>query len=523
MNLPFRTTLALTLLLLAAAPAPAQDADAWVLPRGKLELTGTGVFTHYQRRLGGDGLGSEFAQPFQELALQALGDSLARANVGTRLLWSRLTGGAALPDSLVPGTTSLRLRADIRQVPLTVRYGWRDRITLFATLPIERRAVSSLGPFLLGGNVGLNPDAARNRTALSNIDPALAGYGGGLLLPTRGSQLGDSLQALLRARGTDTLNLPTRTVDFANLQANNQLAAFDSLSNSRGYRFGDVQVGARFLLTPGPPGWPIPDTVQRRAVRTSVGVRGRLPTGARGTTFRTELVPGGGHFGVGVDAFNDVFLSRRWLVSASASFDVLLPANVQRLAFAADRPFPPDTAVRTVRREPGSQLAFNVVPRWRLTRELSFAGQYAFTRSGATTYTGDVLPSPVETLDAWMAHAAGIGARYSTLRAYSLGQAAVPVEVDLSVLSAFAGSGEAPAYSQVRIIGRFHPHRGLLPGPDSIPAPPPVPADTTAPAPAATTPSAEPVTPPAPPATPPATPPGTPTTSVARPPDEEWR
>ena len=484
MNLPFRTCLALTLLLLAAVPAPAQDADAWVLPRGRLEVAGTGAFTHYQRRLGGDGLGSEFAQPFQELALQALGDSLARANVGTRQLWTRLTGGSALPDSLVPGTTSLRLRADVRQVPLTVRYGWRDRITLFATVPIERRAVSSLGPFLLGGNVGLNPDAARNRTALSNIDPALAGYGGGLLLPTRGSQLGDSLQALLRKRGTDTLNLPTRTVDFADLQANQQLAAFDSLSNTRGYRFGDVQVGARFLLAPGPSGWPIPDTVQRRAVRTSVGVRGRLPTGARGTMFRTELVPGGGHFGVGVDAFNDVFLSRRWLVSASASFDVLLPADVQRLAFAADRPFPPDSAVRTVRREPGSQLALNVVPRWRLTREFSFAGQYAFTRTGATTYAGDVLPSPVEALDAWMAHAAGIGARYSTLRAYSLGQAAVPVEVDVSVLSAFAGSDQAPAYSQVRITGRFHPHRGLLPGPDSIPSPPPVPADTTATTPA---------------------------------------
>ncbi|HEX8317212.1 hypothetical protein [Longimicrobium sp.] len=525
MNLPFRTTFALALLLLAAVPAPAQDADAWVLPRGKLEVTGTGVFTHYQRRLGGDGLGSEFAQPFQDLALQALGDSLARANVGTRQLWSRLTGGSPLPDSLDPGTTSLRLRADVRQVPLTVRYGWRDRITVFATLPIERRAVSSLGPFLLGGNVGLNPDAVKNRAALANIDSALAGYGGGLLLPTRGSQLGDSLQALLRKRGTDTLNLPTATVDFANLQANQQLAAFDSLSNSRGYRFGDVQVGARFLLTPGPPGWPIPDTVQRRAVRTSVGVRGRLPTGARGTMFRTELVPGGGHFGLGVDAFNDLFLSRRWLVSASASFDVLLPADVQRLAFAADRPFPPDTAVRTVRREPGSQLAFNVVPRWRLTRELSFAGQYAFTRAGATTYTGDVLPSPVETLDAWMAHAAGIGARYSTLRAYSLGQAAVPVEVDLSVLSAFAGSGEAPAYSQVRIIGRFHPHRGLLPGPDSIPPPPPVPADTTAPAPVATTPATEPATPPTPPpGTPPATPlPIPPTGSNARPPAQERR
>ncbi|HZG43692.1 MAG TPA: hypothetical protein VEY93_12070, partial [Longimicrobium sp.] len=268
MNLPFRTLLALTLLLLAAVPAPAQDADAWVLPRGQLEVAGTGVFTHFQRRLGGDGLGAEFAQPFQGLAVRLLADSLARANVGTRQLWSRLAGGSPLPDSLVPGTTSLRLRADVRQVPLTVRYGWRDRITLFATLPIERRAVSALGPFLLGGNVGLNPDAARNRAALARIDTALAAFGGGLLLPTRGSPLGDSLQARLRARGTDTLNLPARTLDFADLRANQQLAtllgpnaaAFDSLSNSRGYRFGDVQVGARFLLVPGPPGWPIPDT-----------------------------------------------------------------------------------------------------------------------------------------------------------------------------------------------------------------------------------------------------------------------
>jgi hypothetical protein len=487
MDLPFRTALALLLPLLAAAPAAAQSADAWVLPRGRLEVAATGTFTHYDRFLGDRELGSEFAQPFQELTRALLADSLARANTGTRQLWAALTGGGALPDSLRPGTTSLRLRADVRQLPISIRYGWRDRVTLFATVPIERRAVSALGPFLMGGNVGVNPDAAANRAALARIDTALAAYGGGLFLPARGTPLGDSLQARLRRRGRDTLNLPTRAFDYADLVGSGRLgdllqpggrAAFDSLSNSRGYRCGDVQVGARFLLRPGPAAWPLPDTVPRRSVRTAVGVRGRLPTGARGTLFRTELVPGGGHFGLGLDAFNDVFLSRRWLVSASASFDMLFPANVQRLAFAEDRPLPPDSAVRTVRREPGSQLALNVVPRWRLTREFSFAGQYAFTRTGATTYGGDVLPTPVEPLDSWMAHAAGIGARYSTLRAFALGQAVVPVEVDVSYLAAFAGSGSAPAYSQVRITGRFVPHSGLLPAPDTIPPPPPLPADT---------------------------------------------
>lgn len=541
MSLPFRPVLALLLLLLAAVPARAQDADAWVLPRGRLELTGTGVYTHFDHRLGGSVLGAEFVQPFQDVANLLLSDSLAVANAGTRQLVNRLTGGT-LPDSLVPGGTTFGLRTDVRQLPLTVRYGWRSRVTLFVTVPIERRLTAALGPYLVGGNVGLNPDAVANRAALSAIDPTLATFGGGLLLPVRGTRLGDSLQALLRARGTDTLRLPARTLDYPDLLGNTRLAgalseeqaaAFDSLSISRGYQFGDVQVGARFLLVPGPAGWPLPDTVRGRSVRTAVGVRGRLPTGARGTRYLTEVVPGGGHFGVGVDAFNDLFLSRRWLVSASASADMLLPADVQRLGFAEDRPFPADTAIRTVRRSPGAQVMASVVPRWRLTREMSFAAQYALTWTGATTYSGDALPGPVETTESWMAHAAGIGARYSTLRAYTLGQARVPVEVDLSYVGAFAGSGVAPAYNQVRITGRFLPHRGLLPARDSVPPPPPAPADTAARDTTVATPPADappPATaqpaPPAPqqPATPPATPPaGQPRPAPARPPVEKRR
>ncbi|HEX8394602.1 MAG TPA: hypothetical protein VF665_19805, partial [Longimicrobium sp.] len=332
-------------------------------------------------------------------------------------------------------------------------------------------------------------------------------------LPVRGSATGDSLQALLRALRADTLVLPTRPLSYADILGNTTLrgqlsaeevAAFDSLSVNRGYQLGDVEIGARLLLRPGPPGWPVPDTVAARAVRTTVGVRARLPTGVSAQTALTELAPGGGHFGIGLDLLNDVFLSRRWMVTAAATADVLLPADVQRYAFAANRPFPSDTAVRTVRRSPGSRVSLLVQPRWRLTREISFAGQYAFTRTGETSFSGadGILPSPLEPTDSWMAHAAGLNARYSSLRAFTLGETNVPFEVDLAWQRTFAGSGVAPQAGQVRVTGRFFPHRGLLPR-DTPPVPPEpadsaaVPADSTTPPPApATPPSIDPAPPP---------------------------
>ncbi|MBB4639164.1 hypothetical protein [Longimicrobium terrae] len=492
MKYSFRPALALALCAaLAPAAALAQDTEAWVLRRGMVEVSASGVFTHHDRLLGegNPGLGSAFAAPFGELAARATADSLARLDPRLRALFSTLEGAASRPlsEGLTVGETTFRTRVTQRRIPFTLRYGLRDRLTVFATVPLERRGTSSLGPYLVDGNVGLNPNVAVNTAALDSIGGGFADVGRSTLLPLRGSPTGDSLQALLRAMDEDTLILPTRPLSFADILGNpvlngrlaaEEVAAFDSLSGSRGYQLGDVEVGARLLLREGPPGWPNPDTVSAIGVRSTVGVRGRLPTGQSAQTALTELVPGGGHFGIGVDLLNDVFVSSRWMVNTVVTADVLFPADVQRYAFTATRPFPADTAIRTLQRSPGSRVSLQLLPRWRLTQQISFAGQYAFTRMGETTYSGaDVLASPLESVGAWTAHAAGLNARYSSLRAYALGKAKVPFEVDLGWQRTFAGGGLAPQTGQIRVTGRFFPTRALLPRDTP---PPPLPADTTA-------------------------------------------
>ena len=497
MKLSFRAGCALLALAAATVPAraPAQDAEAWVLPRGLLELSATGLYTYYDSRLGyGDPpLGSEFLGPLSGAADRLLAGLVTPVQTGLNGFFARVPDNdpATQPAAVSAGALSLRLAADVRQVPLSLRYGLTDRMTLFLTVPFERRGTSAIGPFLGGGTLGVNPNTTANAAVLEGIDPALADLGRSALLPTRGSAAGMELQARLRALDpADTLALPAFPVRISQLLENTVLrqrvteeeaAALGLTNNRRPYQLGDAQLGVRFLLRPGPAGWPFPDSVTRRSFRTSVGARVRLPTGRSGTRFFSEIAPGGGHFGLGVDVLNDVFISRRWFVNASASLDYAFPAEVPRLAFTATRPFPADSAQRRLRREPGPRLAFSLTPRWRLTDEISFSGEYALLAQGRTNYTGGedegLLLSPMEWRTGGTMHAVGVGARFSSLQAFARGRADLPFELTLSFQRAIAGAGLAPDAGSLRLTARIFtdPRRfaALLPGD-------PPPADTLA-------------------------------------------
>jgi hypothetical protein len=494
MKLSSRAARALLVLAATAAPsrALAQEAEAWVLPRGLLELSGGGLFSNYDSRLGfGDGpLGSEFAGVLQAATERVTGAAEASARTRLADLFAGTTdpdpASSALPASLAVGRVALRLTGDERTVPFTVRYGLSDRLTLSLLIPVERRGTSVSGPYLTGGTLGFNPAPAANAAILGDL--GFGDLGGGLLLPVAGTPQAVELQARLRAISpADTLRLPANAVSVAELLANDvtaplltdpEAAGFGLVSARRPYHLGDLQLGARFLLLRGPAGWPFPDSVRGRSLRTSVGARVRLPTGRSGTRFFAEIPPRGGHFGAGVDVLNDVFLSSRWYVNASASVDVLFPADVPRLAFSADDPFPADSAQRIVRSAPGPRLSASITPRWRLTDEISFSGEYALLAQRRREYTGEegLLYSPLEWRTGGSMHALGVGARYSSLQAYARGRARLPFEITLTVSRAVAGGGAAPDAAMVRLTGRiFMDPRivaRLLPGD-------PPPADTT--------------------------------------------
>jgi hypothetical protein len=148
-------------------------------------------------------------------------------------------------------------------------------------------------------------------------------------------------------------------------------------------------------------------------------------------------------------------------VTGSAGFGQLFGANVLRAPFSEARPFPqresPTDTVTfvSVRQEPGARMSAAVLPRYRLTREMTFAAGYRFDHQGATTWGGDVLLGPVERADAWTAHSLSLGASYSTIEAFEAGRSRVPVEVSLLYHNSFAGSGYAPHAGTLEVVGRL--------------------------------------------------------------------
>ncbi|HEX8693368.1 MAG TPA: hypothetical protein VF746_13160 [Longimicrobium sp.] len=465
-----------SLLLALASPAlHAQGEDARVLPRGWVELKGTGAFTHYESRFadgGSEPLGAAFQEQLQALAARIsepvvppLRSRLAEFFTGTA---ARVTS-PVLPAEVAVGSAAVRLSADRRDVPLTFSYGLTGRVTLEATVPIHRRQTEVPFLFLSGATVGENPNAGVNAAVLAEVDSAFAALGRSPYLPTAGSEAGIELQRRVRELTGDTLQLPRQGLSFADLLGDTaaaRLAGADSFALAAGtrrtpYRLGDVRVGARLQLVNSAPGWPFPDSARGGGVRSTLAVSARLPTGARTPLTLLEVPPEGGHLGVGVELLNDVFLSSRFWLTAAASFDVAFAADVGRRPFLADTLFPSDSApARTLRREPGARITASLTPRYRLTREFGFAAHYAFERRGATTFTagdalGEVLLGPVETAEAWTAHRVGLGMSYSTIEAARRGRTPLAIELWVLYRNTVAGSGGAPHAGVIEAGGRL--------------------------------------------------------------------
>jgi hypothetical protein len=494
-----RTVAALLGPLLACAPAAAQPSEAWVLPRGMLEISAGGSYTHHDARLGGAVLGAPLLGAYRAATDRALLNPAAVARAGVAHVLASLpgNGAAGVDETVTPGVPAISLAADERAVPISLRYGLTRRITVFASLPVERRGTAVSALYLAGSTLGPNPAPDSNRAVLERAGVAQAGFGEGVLLPLSGSPAAVAVQARLRATGAgDTLLLPrfplrldeilTRSGLSAGLTPEER-AALGLSGQRRPYAPGDLRVGARVLVVAGPSGWPHPLDAAR-GLRASIGVHGRVPTGRGGTTFLTEIPGDGGHAGFGGEARADLFLGRRWAVHAGVGAEQRLAADVVAVDFRPGRPFPGDTALRTLRREPGRTLEAELSPRWRLTEEITVEGVGLVSARDAVRYTaagGEAATPPLlEWSDGGAAHAVGLGLRYSTLQAHGRDGGVLPYEVRLGFVRAVAGAAEAPASTVVQVTGRLFLDRRRLRGlVGRGSAPPPAPADTLAPPP----------------------------------------
>jgi len=467
-------------LLLAAVLAPAharaQGEDARILPRGWIEFRGGGFYTQFDSRFGPGGtvpLGDAFQAQLQTVTDRVL---LPLATPAKAQLDSFFTGTAArvtspvTPEAPELGAVNARLAGDVRRAPFTLSYGLSSRLMVGITVPFERNATAVNG-LSLDGTLGLNPSADANAAVLNRVGASYAALGRAALLPVRGSPAGIELQRRVAELASgDTLVLPTHGISPAEMLASATLlaqltgdeeAALGAVSAATPYYLGDVEVNARFRLVNRVRGYPFPDSAGAGGFRVSVAGTLRLPTGPHAdTTFLLVMPRDVGHLGVSGDVYGDWFLARRYWVSASAGFMKLLAHDVQRRPFSDVQLFPSDTVpFRSVRRAPGSRLRASLMPRYRLTRELTFAAAYQFEHAGATTYTasddaGDVGLGPVERTDAWTTHSVGIGASYSTMPAFWEGKTRLPLEFSLLYRNTVFGSGFAPHAGTIELGGR---------------------------------------------------------------------
>jgi len=504
-------------LLLAAALAPAharaQGEDARVLPRGWIEIRGGGTYTQFDSRFGSGGtvaLGDVFGSQLQTVAERVLTPLATPARAQLDSFFVGTAGSVTnpvTPEAPEIGTARARLAGDVRRAPFTLSYGVNSRLMVGITVPFERNATSVAGLSLEDGTLGLNTAAAANQAVLNKIGAKYAALGNAALLPTRGSAAGTELQRRVAELSPgDSLVLPTHGVSPAELLASaalkaqltgDEAAAFGIESAATPFYLGDVEVGARFQLVNHVPGYPLPDSAHRGGFRATVAASLRLPTGPHAdTTFLLVMPRDVGHAGVSADVFADWFGAGRYWVSASAGFTRLLAHNVLRRPFSAERPFPSDSApFQLVRREPGMRLRASLMPRYRLTRELTFAAAYQFEHGGATAYSSadsiaEVGLGPVERTEAWTGHSVGVGASYSTLPAFFAGKTRFPLEFSLLYRNTILGSGFAPHAGTIEVGGRvLYQLVGRPPRPKSDttatdsakPLPPPTPGPVVAP------------------------------------------
>ena len=281
-------------------------------------------------------------------------------------------------------------------------------------------------------------------------------------LDARRLQLNARLQQYLGAGAGAATSLFTAMTDFSYIDLQGRGGApallggplgggLDSIRTTERIGFGDIAVTAQYLVfdrfhresTP-------PPRLQSRLV---VGAAVRLPTSRADSVRSLVDIPTGEGAGVELRSAWDVFVGRFGATVAARHVKSLGRSIQAPLVGDPEADFPyPLFGMRT--RTAGDVTGLDVTPRFLLTPSLSLDAHYGVERVGATTYDApdsepadpcdecrSLLPvaNDVETAGARAAQRLGFGVRYSTVDAFSRGDARYPIEVSFVRLATITG------------------------------------------------------------------------------------
>ncbi len=266
------------------------------------------------------------------------------------------------------------------------------------------------------------------------------------------------------------------TADLANVLHNPAIAGFDSLSSTVRIGPGDLELSARYLLFDGFSDSTVGDStvgappagLHGRATLTGVL---RLPTGQLATASNPlDIATGHGASAAGARlAFYSQWGTRVGLSAAGSYMQSFGKTKSGAYPSAYGAPFPPTTA-DVYPYTPGAVAAFEVAPRFMLTRLLGVNAMYDFRHVAANDYgsltsaSGGLPVTPMAMLDGVATapgtlQSAGFGFTFSTVTEYDRGRAVIPIDVTFTHLEALSGAARMPKAYRDQIQFRFYYRR----------------------------------------------------------------
>lgn len=455
---------ALALGALLPAAALAQSPDAYVLPFGMFRLGVEGVHASYSSRFDADGnrveLGSDLSGDLTPDRSTALGPLQAQL---TAFLDATQGSPGASPEPPSPSSITLGLLDVAASASHTtargrLSVGILPRLELGATMSIGRgdRLVHRFE--LEGGNLGLNPDAEGNAQLLAAI--GWEELGGLPLLPTSESPLGIELQNRVTELAGEPMTLPEDTVNAEVLSALlSEQFGFDPIaSRIERWRAGDLEVYAKALLLSTFGGAPVPAD-PGFDLRVALSGAARFATGEQPDT--VDLLtpePSEGLSSWSGGATMDLFLGSHIWLSGSLQFTRGRESEIVR-RIPGENPLDPPEEPTAVSIQPGDITALRVAPRYRLDRAISFGAEYGLYHVGNTRYTGgtEARPAEVLNLEGGLLQRFGMEIRYSSLPAYTVGEAILPAEVTLAYQRTLQGPEKFPGGGMLTVTASLLP------------------------------------------------------------------
>jgi len=453
----------LLVMILFPALCAAQIRDAQVLRRGEIRLTGGGEHVGFDREYDGSGTrlltaglgGTLDPATFSPLAI--LSSEIESFLAATDTTVFPITG-----DDLLAGDLLVDIAWNTRSAPIRLSVGIFPRVEVsIGTTPYRtERLPTRFG--VSGGRLGLNPDGSGNSALLGALDPSGTALGSGSLLPIEGSALGNELQRRVLAAGGDSLDLPDVPLTGGEFRAAFGVDPFPHVISV--WRPGDLDLTAKVQVLTTLRDTHYPVDPQGLNYRLSVEGGIRLPTGERGfENPRLDWGPDVGHGAVHGAAALDLMIGRRlW---ATAGIGVVAPRAADVRFATSSETIPGDeTVIVEATRTPGAELDFWLMPRLRLSDEMSLGANLRAQRWGEGSI--EVGAADVE-IPTRSRNTAGITLQFTNLPAYDAGRSGVPIEATLGVNASVSGSGGAPvarsAFLQLSLLRQLWGRRSREP------------------------------------------------------------